>query len=47
MVNHLEHYNVGEIEVLDFILDQEFDFVEGNIIKYLCRYKYKGNPLEE
>jgi len=40
------HYKQGEIEVIDFILDQDFSYLEGNIIKYVSRYKYK-NGLED
>ena len=40
------HYRQGTIEVIDFILDQDMDYLEGNIIKYVCRYKYK-NGLED
>jgi len=32
--------------VIDFILDQNFNYLEGNIIKYVSRYKYK-NGLED
>jgi hypothetical protein len=41
------HYNIGKIEVLDFIEDQGMNFAEGAIIKYVCRYKYKGAPVED
>jgi hypothetical protein len=49
MVNHPEHYNSGNIEVIDFIksLDMHEDFCVANAIKYLSRYKYKGNPVED
>lgn len=30
-------YNTGKIEVWDFILDQGLGFLDGNIVKYLCR----------
>ena len=40
------HYQQGSIEVIDFILDQNFNYLEGNIIKYVSRYKYK-NGLED
>ena len=40
--NHPDHYNKGLIEVWDFIIDQNLDFIEGNIVKYICRYKLKG-----
>lgn len=36
------HYRTGDIEVIDYILDQDFDYLEGNIIKYVSRYKYKN-----
>jgi len=40
------HYQRGNIEVIDFILDQNFNYLEGNIIKYISRYKHK-NGLED
>jgi len=40
------HYKQGNIEVIDFILDQKFNYLEGNVIKYMSRYKYK-NGLED
>ena len=40
------HYQQGSIEVIDFILDQNFNYLEGNIIKYVSRYRYK-NGLED
>jgi len=40
------HYQQGSIEVIDFILDQNFNYLEGNVIKYVSRYKYK-NGLED
>ena len=40
------HYKQGNIEVIDFILDQEMNYLEGNIIKYVSRYKDK-NGLED
>lgn len=36
-----DHYQLGKIEVWDFIVDQDLGFLEGNIIKYLCRAGYK------
>lgn len=41
-INHPVHYTRGKIEVLDFILDQKMGYLEGNIVKYICRYPYKG-----
>ena len=45
-VKHPKHYTGGSIEVWDFIVDQGFDYLEGNICKYLCRWKSK-NGLED
>lgn len=40
--HHPDHYNKGEIEVWDFIADQNLDFFEGNIVKYICRWRTKN-----
>jgi len=40
------HYKQGSIEVIDFILDQKMSYLEGNIIKYVSRYKFK-NGIED
>jgi len=40
------HYKQGKIEVIDFILDQRFNYLEGNVVKYVSRYKFK-NGLED
>lgn len=45
-IYHPSHYNQG-IEVLDFIESWKLDFVDGNIIKYVVRAKYKDNELED
>ena len=41
-VNHPKHYNKGKIEVWDFIADQDLNFFEGNIVKYITRWRTKG-----
>jgi hypothetical protein len=41
-VNHPKHYTKGKIEPIDFINANDMDYLEGNIIKYISRYKYKG-----
>ena len=46
MVNKPPHYNQGKIEVSDFIIDQKLDFLAGNIIKYVSRYRFK-NGVED
>ena len=45
-INHPKHYTKGKIEVIDFILDQKMNYLQGNTVKYLCRYKDK-NGLED
>jgi len=37
-----KHYNERKMEPLDYIIANELDFLEGNIIKYITRYTYKG-----
>lgn len=46
-INLPDHYRRGSIEVYDFIADQKLDYAEGNIVKYVCRYKYKESPLKD
>jgi len=36
------HYNNHEIEPITYIMANGFDFCEGNIIKYVSRWKEKG-----
>lgn len=40
------HYAVMKAQPIDFILANELGFCEGNVIKYLCRYKRK-NGIED
>ena len=41
-----EHYIANKIEPIDFIIQNNFDFCEGNVIKYISRYKRK-NGIED
>lgn len=41
-----DHYKKMAIQPIEFILKNELGFVEGNIIKYVCRYKDK-NGLDD
>tara|TARA_Y100000310_G_C20127733_1_gene554422 strand:+ start:220 stop:468 length:249 start_codon:yes stop_codon:yes gene_type:complete len=45
-VNHPKHYTNGKIEPIDYINGNDMDYLEGNIIKYISRYKFK-NGLED
>jgi len=41
-----QHYSKYKIEPIEFIQANELDFAQGNIIKYVLRYKDK-NGLED
>ena len=45
-VNHPPHYTKGSIECIDYINAWDMDYIEGNIVKYITRYKFK-NGLED
>ena len=47
MINKPPHYNKGAVEVWDFIIDQGMGYLDGNAIKYICRYRHKGKPVED
>ena len=36
------HYDKMKIQPITFIVDNNIPFIEGNIIKYVCRWKDKG-----
>jgi len=36
------HYRQEAIQVWDFIIANEIPYMEGNIIKYICRWREKG-----
>jgi hypothetical protein len=40
------HYQRGKIEVWDFIVDQNLDYLSGNVVKYVCRAGYKDHESE-
>lgn len=49
-VNRPQHYNAGGIEAIEAILaatnEQSEGYLQGNIMKYIWRYRYK-NGLED
>ena len=45
IINKPRHYNLG-IETVNYIESWSMNYIEGNIIKYVTRYKYK-NGLED
>ena len=36
------HYMERAIQPIDYIIANELDFLEGNVIKYVTRYKFKN-----
>jgi len=40
------HYKQGSIETIEYILDKNMNYLEGNVVKYISRYKMK-NGLED
>ena len=51
MVNQPPHYNQDKVECIDAIAsatNSGFEhYLQGVIIKYLWRYRYKGKPVED
>ena len=51
IVNEPPHYNVGSIECIDYLEDTLGEgftyYLEGNIKKYLPRWRYKSAPTED
>lgn len=47
LINNPPHYTDSEIQPLDFIVSHKFSFLEGNVIKYVSRYKLKGTPTQD
>lgn len=42
-----DYYNVGDIEVIDFIDSWGFNFNLGSVIKYVARCNYKENKIKD
>ena len=52
MVNSPPHYKYGKKETIDVIKDcmtndEYHGYLKGNVLKYISRYKFKGEPLED
>ena len=41
------HYTRFKIQPLEFCKANNLGYLEGNVIKYVCRYPYKGTPLRD
>ena len=50
-VDHPPHYNNNKIECIDYLEDSLGDgfdsYLEGNVKKYLHRWRYKAAPVED
>lgn len=46
-INHPTHYNGRSIGYECILLAKRQYFCTGNVIKYLWRYKDKGDPVED
>jgi hypothetical protein len=44
-VEHPSHYNQG-IEMWDYAHSQKLDFFEGNIVKYVTRWRHKNGAQD-
>lgn len=40
------HYNAYKIQPWDFIAANGLDFLEGNVVKYVCRWREKGGVTD-
>lgn len=46
-VNKPEHYLQGGIQPIEFIVSNNMGHCEGCIVKYVTRYKFKNNPIQD
>ncbi len=42
-----DHYSRMAIQPIDFIMENGLDFLQGNAVKYIVRYKIKGSPVDD
>ena len=42
-----KYYRRGNIQVWDFVRDQELNFHLGNVIKYVCRAGHKYDDIDD
>ena len=41
------HYNKGGIEPIDYIIQNNLTYCEGNVVKYISRWSYTGYGIED
>ncbi len=42
-----DHYKHGAIEPIDYILAHKMGFIEGNVVKYITRYRHSGKGMDD
>ena len=42
-----DHYRGFFIQPAIFSIRNKLNFVQGNVVKYICRYNLKGTPLQD
>lgn len=47
VITRPQHYNSGGIEPIKYIQSHKMGFCDGNVVKYVTRFKYKGSPIED
>lgn len=40
------YYTRGKIECIDYIIDKDLNFLEGNVVKYLTRWRYNNGVVD-
>ena len=46
IVNHPSHYTQGSLEVIDAIEGMGLPYHEGNIVKYVARWRHKAGVVD-
>ena len=46
LVDHPAHYNQGRMEVIDAIEGLELPFIEGSILKYIARWRFRDGSRD-
>ena len=41
------HYSKLKIQPTQYIIENKLGYIEGNVIKYVSRHRYKDRPLED
>jgi hypothetical protein len=46
-VANQQHYTRFKIQPIEFCKANDLGYLEGNVIKYVCRYPYKGQAMKD